>query len=145
MDVCVDDSPLKPARALPRTPALARPPTTSMIVGDGGCMENLHLLGMLQRRIQRIVMFCNFEVVLSSAYNASAAPPTHDDIDDDIPAFFGVLIDNPDHPMYDINRNQVFRREDFPRLVDALQASQAAGSGAIATMNLTTVRHGCPL
>lgn len=42
---------------------------------------------------------------------------------------------------YDLHRNQVFAKEDFSRVVSALQAAQATGRGAVATTRLTTVAN----
>ena len=123
-------------------PSATAPRAWPGVVGDGGDYENMHLIGMLQRGVRGLVMFCNCEVVLSSTYNASSGkPPTPDDLDDDIPAFFGIDVDRPNHPLYTFTRDQAFPPSDFPRLIEGWQQAQASGRSAIVTLQHTTVSN----
>jgi hypothetical protein len=117
----------------------AAPPTFSYAFGDGGNIENFGVISMLRRKIPRIVVFVNTEVKLSLTYKPAADnPPSTDDIDDDIPALFGMKVkeflrrDEDPFP-----HNQVFPTADFATVVQALQKPKSQGKPVVAVTEHT--------
>lgn len=126
------------------SPAAARPQTTDMLVGDGGLSENAHLFGMLRRRVEHVLLFFSTSVPLqpASRYDPTKRRPTPGDLDDDIPAYFGML-DEPFNVEYDYSRNAVFAQKYYVPFVQQLQKTQAAGGLIYANMLLTTIDNQC--
>ncbi len=122
------------------SPAPAAPRATEFLYADGGCVANPALISLLQRRVARIVLFCNFQTPLRprSQWDAYSRPPTPADISEEIPAFFGLVMDSA---AWSFARNAVFPRADFARVVAALQDAGAAGGGAVATLEHVTVAN----
>ena len=120
------------------------------ILGDGGDLENIHLIGLLTRRCRSIILFVNTVQPLhgSSQWDPATELPTTARIEDDLPAFFGVHVLPADateaaDQMFalDFSANQVFPTAEFAPLVEALQAAQAGGKPAVVTRQLTTVAN----
>jgi hypothetical protein len=122
------------------SPAVASPRATEFLYADGGCVANPALISLLQRRVARCVLFCNFQTPLRprKEWDPYGRPPTPSDISEEIPSFFGMVLDSA---AWSFARNAVFARADFPRVVAALQDAAAAGAGAVATTELTTVAN----
>ncbi|KAK7249801.1 hypothetical protein SO694_00005014 [Aureococcus anophagefferens] len=123
------------------------------LTADGGCLENFGVIPLLQRKLEKVVLFVNSKVKLSTAgaWDPNTTPGL-DDIDLNIPALFGIFL-APEPSVAGIDQGsdlssvQVFDPKDFPKLAAALQKSQADGIGAIADVELTTVEnthHGIP-
>lgn len=74
--------------------------------GDGGHLENLGVMPMLLRKVKRIVVFVNTKHSLNGP----------DDINDSIPPLFG----------HRFPKNQVFPKERYDPLVEALVAKKTA-------------------
>mmetsp|Transcript_22682 Transcript_22682/g.49684 ORF Transcript_22682/g.49684 Transcript_22682/m.49684 type:complete len:571 (-) Transcript_22682:35-1747(-) len=113
------------------------------LIGDGGIVDNFNLISMLQRKVENIVLFINTEVPLvnRTVWDPTTRDPGYSDLDDDIPAFFGIEVWKDTQPGYYYMKNTVFNTSDFPAVAAALQDSAAAGTGAIATTKLTTVEN----
>ena len=114
---------------------------TLMVLSDGGTAENLHLSGALQRGCDRVIMFMNFEQPLSAAYDPSLKPGAGD-VQDDLPAFFGIdvtyaspLAEREAARAWALGQNKFFDSADFAPLVRALQNS------SVATMDHVTVEN----
>jgi len=105
--------------------------TREVFVGDGANMENQGLIALLQRNVKRIVMFINTPIPLTDreTYHPYIRPPQQDvDIDSSITALFGIFNLIPPFGE-DFSHDQVFRKRDFPRVVEALQDAQKEGRG----------------
>ena len=85
--------------------------------GDGGVLENNGLIPLLQRGLDRVVVFANTLTPLAdrAAWDPAARAPTASDIDANIPALFGIVVE--DEPSVidvavgtDYSSIQVFRR-----------------------------------
>lgn len=119
----------------------------TFMYGDGGSFENIPLINFMQREVTNIVLFfmCSAPMLPRDQWNPWTDPISEDQITKSIPAFFGLKeLDKEPHwedRSYELERDQVFRNEDYPVLIDKLQKAQAVGSGIIATMNLTTVAN----
>ena len=74
------------------SPATPTPAAEPYLFADGGDLENVHLIGLLKRRVRSIVVFFNSEQPLHStaAWTPSVDEPTSELINDDLPPFFGV-------------------------------------------------------
>jgi hypothetical protein len=92
--------PLRPIHTLPHAPSQ-----------NSSNFENPNLIGMLQRGVKKIVMFANFEHPLKPKedWDPAARAPTDDDLDNDIPAFFGIFTEKNSSTGIFINKNQVGR------------------------------------
>jgi len=108
-------------------------------VGDGGNLENYGVLHLLQRGHSRIVVFDCSETALSTTWDAFADPPTKGDVDEYIPALFGEPVNYGVEAME--KDDHVFESEGLPRLIQALQAANATGNGAVANVTVTTVAN----
>lgn len=129
-----------------------KPTATDMLIADGGCYTDTPIMSYLQRKVTSIVLFMNHKDPLQPcspdycAWNVSdpSVPPSDEQIDDSIQSYFGVF-DPPSNRVYErsfmVRKNHVFPTERYADVITALQAGQAAGTGAIATVKLTTVAN----
>lgn len=127
----------------PVADARGKPPTTDMILSDGGSVVQPDLIGMIKRNVSSIVALFNLEKPLKpkEKWDPTQRPPNPDDVDNDFPAFFGFSNDDDTELGYDLHRNQIFAKEDFVHVVVELQTSQAAGRGAVAQTTHKTVEN----
>lgn len=90
--------------------------------------------------MKTIIAFVNTDVALapSSAWDSRKDNTTKDHIDDAFASFFGM---NAPSTGSDYKQNQIFDSADFVPAVQALQMSQAAGIGAVAAMEHTTLAN----
>lgn len=128
------------------SPADANPRTEETFFADGGCYENLLVTSMLQRRVEKLILFYNVHTTLQPAgkWNVYTDSPSKTQVARDLAAFFGVLPEDYDEWQirgFDLSHNQVWSTDDWPVVITALQESQAKGNGVIATFNLTTVEN----
>ena len=102
----------------------------TFVFGDGGNVVNPNLISLLQRGVRKILVCANFNTPLSprSKWDPTVRVPTAEDIDNDIPAFFGVVVAKNTSAGYFLGNNQMFSSEDFPKVVTALQVAQAQGA-----------------
>ena len=114
-----------------------------MLIGDGGLCENTLVSSLLRRGVDRIVLFQSTDTPLRAGWEPHRRPPTANDVDDELAAYFGVFVNNASHPGYTYRSNHFFEEAEFAPLVLALQASQRSGRGAVASAELTTVRNDC--
>jgi len=128
------------------SPSDAFPSAQDTLFCDGGSYENILLSSMLQRRVERIVLFINAKTPVQPAtsWNVYNDPPLSDQISSDLSSFFGVLPDDvsdAEDRAFDNRKNQMFPKDDWYKVASALQKAQADGNGIIATFNLTTVEN----
>lgn len=126
------------------SPSNEVPIAEDTLFADGGAYENIPLISFLQRRVPKIVLFFVSTTPLQPAekYNPYSDPFTGTELSDCLTSFFGVLNPNQadwEDRSYQYEKNQVFSRDDYPRVVSALQKAQAAGNGIITTFTLKTV------
>jgi len=130
--------------------AAAPPRAEPFLLGDGGNVENIHLLGLLKRRVASIVLFMNCEGPLHgpAAWDPALAPPATAAINDYVPAFFGLPVKASDEVEQleqdygvDYTADQVFAAADFVPLAQRLQAAQMAGGGVVVTSTHVTVAN----
>ena len=94
--------------------------------GDGGILENIGIIPLIQRGVKTIFAFVNTQTKLSLDYVPNANPNDQANdpngvCDTSLPALFGYSNDN--WKWYYPN-NQVFPSEDFPKLISALQSQK---------------------
>ena len=118
-------------------------PALKMVVGDGGSVINLPLIGLLQRRVENVLLFVNSPLPLATRakWDPTVRKATADDIDDSLSSFFGVNFAPELLEAVDSSRDQVFAESDFIPIVMALQDSALAGNGAMVTRDLVTVEN----
>ena len=115
-------------------------------IGDGGGLQISNMVSLLQRDVDRVVLFCSSSVPLqpASAWNP-AVDDLHDaDIDFSIPLFFGQIptdIPYSELVYYEVSQSQVFPAEDWVPLAQQLQQAQTAGHGIVVTTQHTTVNN----
>ena len=110
------------------------------LFGDGGITQNVNLISMLQRNVERIVLFSNGGIPLqpSSEWDVDIDEPQNDQISGWLSSYWGIL--PTDSKKYeemgeDYSRNQVFSKDDWSTFVHMLQDAQETGNGIIATLN----------
>jgi hypothetical protein len=104
--------------------AKADPPVEEFDFGDGGSLENFGVLSLLQRKVERLVVFINTPTPLNLDYDP-AATPTGKDVDSNLPPLFGYPIGVHIH-------NQVFPQSDWPGIISSLQDARRAGKTVLA-------------
>ncbi len=112
---------------LPTLDGESPPEARSFAFGDGGSLENLAVIPLLLRGVERLVVFINTERRLDLDYdpsNPDENPPSIHSLDGGVAPFFGIAPTDRSQPP--TPNNQVFRKEDFSRVVRALQ--QAKGT-----------------
>ena len=114
--------------------ASGNPSAEEYTFGDGGSLENYGVIPLLLRRVEKLVVFINTERRLSLDYDPGEAPynpPSIFELDGNLCTLFGLLpLDRKQPPT---PNNQVFRTDEFPGVVKALQQAQRDGGPAIVT------------
>ena len=125
------------------TPANQAQAGSTLLLADGGCMENLALITMIQRKVSSIVAVISCEAPLypRGDWDPHKEPYKGKEVDDSFTEFFGVQPKDPKTFGYDYSHNQVFSTDAFVPTVAALQDAQANGTGAIITVSHTTVAN----
>lgn len=96
--------------------------------GDGGSLDNLGVIALLLRGVRRLVVFINTERRLGVDYdpsNPDENPPSIHVLDGGLSPYFGILPADRSQPP--TPNNQVFRKQDFARVVRALQQTKSGG------------------
>jgi hypothetical protein len=126
------------------------PATEPHIIADGGVYENVHLIGMIKRRVENIIVFLNTNQPLHSnaTWDSQHRAPTSATTSDMWPWFFGVPVWPADVEevleqslSFYYGANQVFAKEDYYPVVARMQAAQQTGNGIVVTTELTTVEN----
>ena len=130
---------LVPTKRLWAPPSLALPPY--FVLGDGGDVENFGLVQLLQRGATRAVVF---DATLSplaprTQWDPAARGPTAADVDEYVPALFGMDVGRDLEA--ELSHNHVFDARGFAPLCLALQDAAARGTGAVASASVVTVRN----
>eukprot|EP00967_Tisochrysis_lutea_P126131 scaffold212718_cov31-Tisochrysis_lutea.AAC.6 len=94
-----------------------------MLLGDGGSITNFPLIGLLQRRVPRILVCLNIgdDLPPREAWDPYVEPPPSS-FSDDMPPLFGIRVKASATKWTE--RNHVFESESFAPLIDALQVSR---------------------
>lgn len=126
------------------SPVDAKPSGTETLFADGGCFENVLVSSMLQRRVEKIVLFFNSHAPLqpASSWDVHNDVYTGEQVTDELAAFFGVYPDDESFWQkrgYDYRHNQHWSSDAWPTLITQLQEAQAKGDGIVTTMKLTTI------
>jgi hypothetical protein len=133
----------------PLTPPEAGVKPAPFLMCDGGCLDNLMLIPMVQRRVDKVVVLVNtITPLLRRKFWKLKKDSEEIDYNNclkwygpaiatDLSSCFGVRPD--DELGVDYSRNHVFQNQDFPPLVDRLHAAQQSGNGIIATIQVTTI------
>ena len=111
------------------------------MLGDGGDVENFGLVQLLQRGATRAVVF---DATLSplaprARWDPAARAPTAADVDEYIPALFGMDVGRDLEA--ELSHNHVFDARGLAPLCLALQDAAARGTGAVASASVVTVRN----
>ena len=109
------------------------PETEFQIFADGGELENFGLIGLLRRRVERLIVFVNTLHPLSERMNFREPFETIG-IDPFIPPLFG-------YPSSKCPHNQVFSRAELPDVVSKLHAAKRRGHGVIASTRLMVQKN----
>merc|ERR1719483_759639 len=114
---------------------------TDYLLGDGGCIENNGLIGLIARGVTNIVMFANSDHGLTTrdVWDPVNGGVKDEYFPDSIFTYFGIAANKTETFFYD--DNQVFPRSAFTDYVHGLQDSITAGNGAVYTTKLTTVAN----
>jgi hypothetical protein len=128
------------------SPTSSFPSSDDTLFCDGGSYENILLFSMLQRRVEKIVLFINSKTPVqpASKWDVMNDPPLNAQISSDLSAFFGVFpsdVSDAEKRAFDNRKNQVFPEADWKPVASTLQEAQAKGNGIIGTFQLTTVQN----
>lgn len=125
------------------SPESARPASTVMDAFDSGTLDNLGVMSLLRRGVERIIAIDSTGTPLANrtVWDPATRTPTGEEVDGTFAILFGVDVDPYSRVSWDYHRNQVFQQEDFAKFATKLQDAEAEGLGAVATMRLQTVRN----
>ncbi|MCB9232578.1 MAG: hypothetical protein H6581_12985 [Bacteroidia bacterium] len=99
---------------------------TDFRFADGGNLDNFGLLTLLQRQVQKIVVFINTDAPINLDFDPkSDCAPVATDIDSDVYPLFGYPGGNQVH-------NQVFEKSEFAILFEKLRDARANGKSVMA-------------
>lgn len=102
---------------------------------DGGNLENYGLISLLQRGVEKVVVFINTDTPLDVSITPSAAcPPLASQVSSDLFPLFGYKIGNQ-------TKNQVFKKSDFTTVYDGLRNAKLNKQSVIAKTTLSTVEN----
>ncbi len=102
---------------------------------DGGNLENYGLITLLQRGVEKIVVFINTNVPITIDLTPSAnCPPLPSQIDSDLFPLFGYKTGNQIH-------NQVFAKKDFNTVYNGLSNAKKQGKSVMVYTPLETVHN----
>jgi len=124
-------SPLATPDAIPRSEPFE--------FSDGGCMDNLGLVPLLRRKVEKVVVFINTEISLSTEVTHFDKVSSYD-VDFWLTALFASTdIDNlkPHVALgVDLSHNQVFNKDEFEIVYQALKSKKLKGQAV-----KTTTKH----
>jgi len=125
------------------SPEAVHPISTEMDAFDSGTLENLGVMSLIRRGIERIIVIDSTPTPLAtrSVWDPATRMPSAEEVDDTFAILFGVDVDPVNTIEWDYHRNQVFAKEDFVQFATQLQDAEADGLGAVATMRLKTVQN----
>lgn len=102
---------------------------------DGGNLENYGLISLLQRGVEKVVVFINTDTPLDVSITPSAeCPPLANQVSSDLFPLFGYKIGNQ-------TKNQVFKKSDFNTVYDALRNAKLNKQSVMAKTTLSTVEN----
>ena len=102
---------------------------------DGGNLENYGLISLLQRGVEKVVVFINTDTPLDVSITPSAeCPPLASQVSSDLFPLFGYKIGNQ-------TKNQVFKKSDFTVVYDSLRDAKLNKQSVIAKTTLQTVEN----
>ena len=111
----------------------AVPKARSFDVADGGVLDNYGLLAMLQRRVERAVVFINTDSSIDLDFDPGAGESPKGKIDAYLPNLFGISVDSVGT---DLQNNTVFESARFAELMREMQARRRAGKPVVVAQSL---------
>ena len=106
--------------------------------GDGGNLENLGAITLMQRNVNKLVIFVNTDTKFNEKYDIKTFPtPTAKDVSSDILTLFGVIAKGSE----DMYQNQVFPESDLNDLMTKFVNAKKNGHSLIAQTSHTTLRN----
>jgi hypothetical protein len=113
-------------------------PEQEFIFGDGGNLENLGAIALMQRKVKDLVVFVNTSSKLNENFDTlSLKVPGASDISSDILTLFGI----PFSGSQDMNQNTVFKTDDIRNLMSQFVKKKSKGKSIIAKTSLTTIAN----
>ena len=106
----------------------------TVLVGDGGDVDNFGLIGMLRRGVQRAVVFVNTDIRVDARGSTDPCKA----IDDDLPPYFGH---NCLDYGIDRRRDTVFPSTYMGPLIEAIQQRASANEPIVVTQSLPVLNN----
>ncbi|MEO0469209.1 MAG: hypothetical protein AAF206_06290 [Bacteroidota bacterium] len=111
------------------------------VFGDGGNLENLGVNSLLQRKVHKLVVFVNTDVAVNVDYQSGSGSDIHypgpKDVSNDVLTLFGIPFEGSE----DMNRNQVFAKDDILELMQQLIRKKDSGISIIAHTSFQTLQN----
>jgi len=128
------------------SPVSNHPKSEDNLYCDGGSYMNIMIPSMLQRRVEKIVLFFNSNVPLQplSSWDPFTDPPLDEQISNSLSSLFGIyenLTATWQQRSFDLSKNQMWSSSDWAQVAYELQLAQDDGNGIIITKKLTTVEN----
>jgi hypothetical protein len=114
------------------------PASEDRMFGDGGNLENLGAITLLQRNVNKLVIFVNTNTKFNEKYDITKFPtPTGKDVSSDILTLFGVIAKGSE----DMYQNQVFQESDLNDLMRQFVEAKKNGHSLIAQTSHITMKN----
>ena len=123
-----------------KIPVIGEPSPTSenYMFGDGGNLENLGAITLIQRNVNKLVIFVNTNAKLNEKYDTLTNPtPTAKDVSSDILTLFGVIAKGSE----DMYQNQIFPESDLNDLMAQFVEAKRNGHSVIAQTSHSTLKN----
>lgn len=135
----------------------------TMDMGDGGSLDNLGICGMLQRKVRKIIVFCNTNNTIplppnntdqrpnagrlslekAKVFDQSQPPSFEEWVDDDILPLFGQAVDEKmlNYLGTHHSQNKVFHLDKLRPLLKSFQEKVQAGEPPVARTKLQVLEN----
>jgi hypothetical protein len=133
-------SDMSPRQQYWKVPAIGGdiPTSGDRMFGDGGNLENLGVITLIQRNVNKLVIFVNTDTEFNEKYDVYTNPtPTAKDVSSDILTLFGVIAKGSE----DMYQNQIFPESDLNDLMAQFVEAKKNGHSLIAQTSHTTLQN----
>ena len=114
------------------------PTSEKYMFGDGGNLENLGAITLIQRNVNKLVIFVNTNTKLNEKYDIATFPtPTAKDVSSDILTLFGVIAKGSE----DMFQNHIFPESDLNDMMAQFVEAKRNGHSLIANTSHVTLKN----
>lgn len=114
------------------------PTSENYMFGDGGNLENLGAITLIQRKVNKLIIFVNTDRKLNEKYDIFTNPtPTAKDVSSDILTLFGIVAKGSE----DMYQNHIFPESDLNDMMAQFVEAKKNGHSVIAQTSHLTLKN----